>query len=197
MLFVPLWREIFAVEHCDLWPFSLCPLCLLISVMLSTVNLKKYKHVIFFTGVVVNIHPSLMLLASSEGGRLDPTCAKNGKREKVAFNRRICCFSQWKNKFICLLLSHFSGKQKKPHYGKQTVWTRFPVENSSVDQETWSNLSGAADEAVVEITFILLCSMFSRQTAATFVNIQKNSNHLCHSNQYFLFHTTIIFVVKP
>lgn len=40
---------------------------------------------------------------------------KQGRIEKVAFNRRFLCLSQWKKKikFVCLLLLYFSEKQKK------------------------------------------------------------------------------------
>lgn len=104
----------FAVEHCDLWPFH--------SALSACWSARHVEHcelnnVSFpLNGVVVNIYPSLILLASSEGNRLDRTCAKNNKEreKKVALDRWVLCLSQWKKiKFVCLLLLHFSGKQKK------------------------------------------------------------------------------------
>lgn len=73
----------FAVEHCDLWPLSLCPLCLLIGASRWALWTEKKNYVSFpLSGVVVNIRPSLVLLASSEGVRLDPPCAKKKTRKE-------------------------------------------------------------------------------------------------------------------
>lgn len=142
MLFVTLWR----VEHCDLWPFSLCPLCLLISVMLSTVNLKKQNHVIFFYWCRSE-HPPFAHVVGEQRGR-----------------------QAWS--YMCQKLT------------RKEIRLHFPVENSSVAQEPFSNLSGAANE----ITFILPYFMFSCQTAAAFVNTQKYGSSVPSKSVVFLPH---------
>lgn len=72
----------FAVEHCDLWPLSLCPLCLLIGASRWALWTEKKNYVSFpLSGVVVNIR-LLVSLASSEGVRLDPPCAKKKTRKE-------------------------------------------------------------------------------------------------------------------
>lgn len=119
----------FAVEHCDLRPFHSALSACWSARHIEHCELKKENVSFPLNGVVVNVGPSLVSLASSEGDRLDPTCAKNNQeREKMVWTDKSSAFhSEKKKKFVCLLLSHFSGKQKK---GENTdVWTHFPVEN--------------------------------------------------------------------
>lgn len=63
-------------------PLSLCPLCLLIGASRWALWTEKKNYVSFpLSGVVVNIR-LLVSLASSEGVRLDPPCAKKKTRKE-------------------------------------------------------------------------------------------------------------------
>lgn len=84
MLSVPPWREI--LRCWTLWPLT--PFHSALSACWSArhvehCELKKKNYVSFpLSGVVLNIRPSLVLLASSEGVRLDPPCAKKKTRKE-------------------------------------------------------------------------------------------------------------------
>lgn len=154
----------FAVEHCDLWPpFTLPSLPVDRRVTSSTVNWKKKCYVSFpLNGVVVNIRPSLVSSASSEGVRLDPPCAKKTREKKVAFKQTSPLpFTVEKKTSLYVYCCRIFLENKKR---VKTLWCLDPFPWGELDCRPRNLkqrcLSGAADEAVVE-TFMNESSRFS------------------------------------